>query len=116
MKPLSQKKMNTIPPTLEEAIKHLISEICVESQIKIMEMGEDEFVDRSHFGSSLNLRNEWGLWFNENDLSRWFFSIGIEHADDRSSIIMTSLYRTLVGKPIDLDSQIKMYVEYWSNF
>jgi hypothetical protein len=65
-----------------------------------------------HFGHGMRLRNELGLW-GKNELTEWFNSIGITHADDMSGIIYTSLHRKLNGKPIDLEGQVKFYQDYW---
>ena len=53
-----------------------------------------------------------GLWYG-SDLSKYFNNMGIFHADDMSGIILTSLYRKIVGKDRNLDEQVKWYREYW---
>ena len=42
-----------------------------------------------------------------------FNSLGIQHPDDMSTIIMVSAYRALNNKPIRMKQQIKFYKNYW---
>lgn len=58
------------------------------------------------------LRNTWGLWAG-SCLSKWFKALGIRHPDDMSNIIITSFWRHLNSKPIEIDDQIKYYQKYW---
>lgn len=53
-----------------------------------------------------------GLWF-ESPLSNWFAEKGIYHADDMSSIILTSWHRRFKGENIRLDEQIEHYQNWW---
>jgi hypothetical protein len=39
--------------------------------------------------------------------------MGLEHPDDMSSVILTSLWRTLHGEPLRVDEQVKGYQAYW---
>lgn len=67
---------------------------------------------RYHHGLGMWMRNEWGLWGGSR-LAAYFNGIGIYHPDDMSAIILDSYWRKLHGKPIDLESQVKRYQEYW---
>jgi hypothetical protein len=58
------------------------------------------------------MRNSWGLW-GQSRLATWFQVLGIDHADDMSSIILTSFWRHLNAKPIQLNEQVSYYLEYW---
>ncbi len=70
-----------------------------------------------HFTFGMAIRNNLKLWAKEEktDLVKYFNSKGIEHPDDMSGIIMTSMHRHVNGKDIELDTQIKKYIEYWKN-
>ena len=62
----------------------------------------------------MGIRNAWKLWAEEkNSLVKYFNSIGIDHPDDMSSIILTSFHRQLNNVDINLDSQIERYKKYW---
>ncbi len=106
--------MKNIPTNLTEAIQQLTSSISPEQQIKFMDMDEADFTSDAHLLFGASIRNEWGLWKDDSPLVKWFNSIGIEHADDMSSIVITSFYRTITSKTIDLYSQIKEIQDYWS--
>jgi hypothetical protein len=78
----------------------------------IPNMSELEFHRNTHFGLGLWMRNTWELWGGSR-LSRYFNSLGIQHADDMSGIILTSYYRYLSKKDIDLEGQVQYYQNYW---
>jgi len=59
------------------------------------------------------LRNNWGLWKREGPLYEWFVCLGLHHPDDMSGLILTSFWRHLNGKPLDIDSQVASYQKYW---
>jgi hypothetical protein len=103
-----------IPKTLDEAVDFLYDNLTAGLLVEIQDLSEDEFVGRSHFGHGTWIRNSWGLW-SGSELSRWFQYRGIFHADDMSSIILTSSYRKIINKPINLDEQVLIYKKYWIN-
>lgn len=104
--------MDNTPKTLEEAVEILTNDN-IDSIEEIKGMGEDDFLARAHHGLGRNLRNAWGLWFNDEPLSQWFNSLGIVHGDDRSSIILTSFYRSLLEMDFDVDKQVEHYKDFW---
>jgi len=75
-------------------------------------MDEKEAVVSAHNGFGRWIRNEWGLW-SEGKLKNWFLSMGIKHADDMSSIILTSYHRVRNNKEVNLEEQFDHYIEYW---
>jgi hypothetical protein len=67
---------------------------------------------KHHFGLGLGLKNGKGLW--SGSLLRTYFRMnGINHPDDMSAIILTTLHRKLNDKPINFKEQKKYYKEYW---
>lgn len=101
-----------IPTTLDEcfaAIKKISSE---EARKEFKEQPEKDALGKSHFGFGTQLRNKWGLW-SGSELKDWFIERGIHHPDDMSGIILTSFWRSLNNKPIELDEQIEHYQAYW---
>mgnify|MGYP000940205575 CR=1 FL=1 len=98
------------PKTLDEAIK--ILRVDPKNDEFALSKTEDEFLGELHHGFGTSMRNRWGLW-GGSDLQRWFKERGIHHADDMSSIILTSTYRQVHGTDIDLEGQIKVYRDYW---
>ena len=82
--------------------------------IEMFRTGEEEDLFEYHFTLVLWIRNNWALW-GESQLKDYFNSFEIYHPDDMSSIIITSYYRYLNDKPINLTEQIEYYIEYWKN-
>jgi hypothetical protein len=66
-----------------------------------------------HFSLGMWLRNNWGLWKGGNELTDYFNSIGIYHADDMSSIILFCYVKLLRGDDFDFEKEIKKYKDYW---
>jgi len=98
-----------MPKDLDEAINYF--------ENKWTNQEKDEFIKDSlknvHFSVGMWIRNNWIHGQRDTLLVRYFNKIGIFHPDDMSSIILTSLYRKLTNKPIDLNKQIEFYKEYW---
>lgn len=97
---------STIPETLEEAFIHLDS-------LK----GKEEFIKHGpasfHHGLGRWLRNNWGFWTKEGKLYEYLVGLGLEHPDDMSGLILESYHRKLLGKPLDVEGQVKYYQDYW---
>lgn len=100
-----------VPKTLEEAFEELKKGHGIEN----FKSDSESKLALYHHTIGRYLRNEWGLWSHTNDLCKWFLSIGIKHADDRSSIILTSFHRHLNNHPIDLKGQVIRYWKHWYN-
>ena len=74
---------------------------------------EEEVVSRLHHGLGMWIRNEWGLWEKESDMYNYFNKMGLWHADNMSSVILTSYHRFIHGKELNLKDQINHYMDYW---
>lgn len=103
--------MNSLK-NLEEAIAFVISMNTGTDLDNWTAMEEDAAVCSVHMSGGMNMRNELNLW-HENDLTKWFKTIGIVHADDMSGIIFTSVHRRLNEKELELDKQVKKYQDFW---
>lgn len=104
------KNKTNVPTTLDEAIEFLIKENQGNPNIS---GDENEFLCEQHHLTGQYLRNEWGLWMG-SPLQTWFKEKGIHHADDMSSIILTSFHRKVNNKEIKLDEQIKKHRKFWA--
>lgn len=114
-----------IPKDLDEAAETFLEFYRTAKDMnEIVDMSEDEFRGFAHHGAGMFMRNSWYLWWHEGHgydswpktkpaLVAWFNERGIYHADDISSIIITSAYRKVNNKPIDLEKQIQHYINYW---
>jgi len=73
-----------------------------------------------HHGLGRLLRNEWGLWYDpsgdrpETLIHRYMVELGLEHADDMSSLILTSFQRHLKGEPLKIEEQVAAHKKYWA--
>ena len=77
---------------------------------------EDEAVSGFHSGLGRILRNEWGLWSKDTELYTVLNDMGLWHADDMYGLIMTSYYRKLHGKELNLKEQIQQFINYWKDY
>lgn len=66
-----------------------------------------------HFSLGMHIRNTWGLWKGGNDLTNYFNSIGIYHADDMSGMILYCYVKMLRGDVIRFDEQVQKYKQHW---
>jgi len=101
------------PSNLEECFYVLLknsSYANIELFMKIKE--EDGFIPGTHFLWGMSLRNNWGLW-RKNKLTNFFNKLGIYHADDMSTIIITSFHRYLHNININLEKQVKFFIDFW---
>lgn len=98
-----------LPKDLDEAINYFDN--------KWTNQEKEGFIKDSlksvHFSVGMWIRNNWIHDQHDTLLVKYFNKRGIFHPDDISSIILTSLYRKLTNKPIDLEEQIEVYKEYW---
>lgn len=74
---------------------------------------EAKAIAEIHFGAGMWVRNNWVRGDRDTTFTNYFHSLGIFAPDDISSIVFTSLHRTLNKKDIDLDKQIEPYKKYW---
>lgn len=112
--PTIDKKSGTgfyIPTDLEDSFKEL-NKMLTSGFRKEFKGHPENQVARYHMGFGTSLRNNWGLWKGLR-LAKWFNKQGIFHPDDMSGIVLTSYWRKLNTKPIELKAQIKDYQDYW---
>lgn len=105
-----------IPRNLDECFAELENNSDKKSLEEWLLMDEGDAVFNIHFGVGMGIRNNWGLWGGENELCKFFNSIGIKHADDMSAIIFFSFHRQKNGKPIQLEEQVKIYWKHWAEY
>ncbi len=78
-----------------------------------MNADEEDAVVQSHHGLGRWIRNNWGLWSKDSKLYEYLFNLGLTHADDMSSVILTSYHRHLHKKELELDEQVQHYIDFW---
>ena len=104
-----------IPIDLNDAISYFQCTTPKEALIEFAKKKEnDNGIVPVNFGTGMSIRNNWGLWARTSRISDFFNELGINHPEDMSSIILTSLHRKLNGIDIDLDKQVEFYKGYWA--
>jgi len=109
----SSPKTQAMPKNLEESISYLKNEWTSSELNSFKTKSEQKAVAEAHFGAGLWIRNNWIRGDRNVPLVKYFRSLGINHPDDMSSIILTSLHRRLNNKKIDVDEQVEEYKVYW---
>lgn len=103
-----------IPSDLTDSHKALQAQLSSEDLELIRAMkSEDETVELHH-GLGRWLRNAW-LYPNGSRLSTYFNTLGIQHTDDMSAIILDTFWCKLHGQPFRLEERVKFYQDYWKN-
>lgn len=100
------------PVNINEAINYFENNWSEKEKYDFKNKSEETSVSELHFTTGLWIRNNW-IRGKDNDLVKYFDSIGINNPDDISSIILTSLHRKLNGHEIKLNDQVKYYQDYW---
>ncbi len=99
------------PSNLEQCFISLYKNLSKEDLNLIRSMSESDLVKFHHtFGRSI--RNKWGLW-SGGPLRDYFNTIGLFHPDDMSSVIINCFWRHIRNMPLELESQIQYYQNYW---
>jgi hypothetical protein len=103
-----------IPKDPDDCFRKLNQFLADSDKLAIKSMAEDTFVTRYYFGLGFWLMNNWGLGAGSR-LWVYFKSMGVSNNESIAGIILTSYYRYLNGKPINLDEQVKKDKEFWEN-
>ena len=96
------------PKNLTECIQMLDHILKKEDKEKAKTLTESEFLIETYFGTGMGIRNEW-IRSGNPELVKFFSDEGVKHPDDMSAMILTSYYRHLLGKEIDLEGQISAH-------
>lgn len=102
-----------MPETLEECFEILTKMTGKKNLDVFKKTGEDTALAGIHFSGGMWIRNNWGLWGQKGKLYKYFKGLGLFHPDDMSSIILRSFHRHLNKKPLNVEEQVKSYLEYW---
>jgi hypothetical protein len=115
----TRRKMEQQPKTLEEAVEWLKQRLAGERQLlsEFMRAPERDMAV-FHHGLGRKVRNELHLWDDPKPPLWHHFvdELNIDHPDDMSGLIMTTLHRHLNGRPLDIAAQCCRYHEYWAAF
>lgn len=108
----TDKSVISIPQNLNQSFS-ILDSLLSHDDINTIKNESEEGTIKFHMSLGLWIRNNWKLWNQNTPLSKYFNDLEIFHPDDMSGIIITSYWRYLNGKPINLESQIEYYKNYW---
>lgn len=102
-----------IPNTLEQAYGVLDRLLSPGDRLAFMSTSEREAVIRSHVGLGMYIRNAW-FRSGKSALPGVLHELGARSFDDMSSMVLTSYWRHLNGKPVEIEKQGACY-RRWSD-
>lgn len=109
----SCKAQIKLPKNLDEAVLYFQQQWTPKELDNFKNKPEKDAVTELHFGTGMWIRNNWIHGDRDTALRNYFKAMGIYAPDDISSIILTSLHRTLNRKDIELEKQVETYKAYW---
>lgn len=95
-----------IPADLDGCFRELDSMLPAGMIAEIRACEDTYYLVLHHFGLSMWMRNNWGLWSADSRLKRYFDGLGVDQADSASSIILTAYWHYLNKQPADLQRLI----------
>jgi len=104
------------PRNIDEAILYFETKWNDKQKEECKNSDEKTWVNDMHASLGVWIRNEWIYKDKDTALVNQFNRLGIDHPNDMSAIILTSLHRKLNNIPIDLDGQVKYYIDYWKPY
>lgn len=104
--------MDKVPLTVEEAIDMFSAALDKEEKEAFLQIKENQ-ICIFHYTWGTVLRNSWSMFEKNTPLVNDFLKMGISHADDMTSVILTSSHRKFKKKPVDIKNQIKLFKAYW---
>lgn len=104
---------DTLPKNLSEAVVYFQKNWTKVELEDYKKKSEEDATTDQHFNTGMWIRNNWVRGGRDTALTNYFHSLGINHPDDISSIILTSLHRTLNNRDIALHKQVESYKKYW---
>jgi len=103
------------PHTLEEAFQELDRSLPADHKEIFKRRAENRAVARTHLGLGLNIRNQWFRSGRASALAGYLQSLGAGNFEDMSGMVLTSYWRYLNGKPIEIEKQGARFADYRAN-
>lgn len=119
------KYLSGLPNTLEDAVDDFITYFGTEKDMGVIaDYTHDKFMAYAHHGAGQFIRNNWYLWWYEGHeaatwpktqppLNKYFNELGITHADDMSSIIISCAYRQIHSQSFEIEKLVDRFKAYW---
>jgi hypothetical protein len=96
-----------VPATLDEALDTLQRELPRDA-IEALYASETDVTIELHETLGRWMRDRWGLWTG-GPLADHLRALGLDHPDDMSGVILTSLWRRLHFQPLRVEAQVHWY-------
>jgi hypothetical protein len=111
-KPPPLRPVQPVPHTLTEALEMLETSIDAKTLAELRASEDETTMFQFHHGLGQGLRNGWGLW-GRSPLAKFFHAMGVFHPDDMSGILVTSFWRKLHHRPLEVEAQARAARRYW---
>lgn len=101
-----------VPDTLPQAFAALDQQLSSQQRDAFKNAPEATAVVRAHMSLGLYIRN---VWFRSghSKLPGQLHALGAQSLDDMSSVVLTSYWRHLNGKPLQVEKQCACYAKWW---
>lgn len=101
------------PVSIDEAILYFEKKWSEKQKEEFRKLPEETAVKESDLTHGIFIRSKWLSNNKDASLLNEFLQLGIDKLHDMSNIILTSLHRKLNNLPIDLEGQVKYFIDYW---
>jgi hypothetical protein len=101
------------PATIDEALLYFEKKWSDKQKESFKKLPEEKAVSEHDLSTGIFIRSRWLNNKKDAELLNQFIEMGIDQPHDMSAIILTSLHRKLNNEPIDLESQVKYFKDYW---
>jgi hypothetical protein len=95
-----------VPNTLEEAFRELDRVLPMEEKERFKRKPELAAVLDAHLSLGMGIRNEW-FRSGRSALAGYLSSLGAQHFDDMSSVVLGAYWRYLNGRPIEIEKYVE---------
>ncbi len=102
-----------MPPNLDAAIEYLKTSWTGAELDAFRKEPEALAVAHQHYASGAWIRDTWLPAGGSSPLRAHFDSLGVTHTDDMSTIILSSLHRSLNRKELQVGRQVEQAKTYW---
>lgn len=102
---------DSVPHSLSDAFAALDQHLSSEDRQKFKNLPESEATTQAHMGVGLYLRNKW-FRAGKSKLVGLLSEAGAKSLDDMSGMVLTSYWRHLNNKPINLKEQGACYTKW----
>jgi hypothetical protein len=101
------------PQSIDEAILYFEKKWSDEQKEEFKALPEKIAVEDYQMTTGIWIRSEWLANKNDTTLLHQFKILGIDDLHEMSNIILTSLHRKLNTTEINLEGQVKYFIDFW---